>query len=88
MKHNTEPTDLETRPMITKPLKGSPQNVPTGIGAEKSSRGYGSASLLEAPTPRRTQKSLLPANLRELLIASEVDSSRNRNFLNSDLTSG
>ena len=40
--------DLETRPGKAMPLKGSPQDVPNDSGVEKSSRGYGSASLLEA----------------------------------------
>ena len=52
---NSEPTDLETRSTVAKPLKGSPQNPPNDSDVEKSLRGYGSASLLKALRLRRTQ---------------------------------
>ena len=57
---NSEPTDLETRSTIAKPLQGS-QNVPNDSGIEKSPRGYGSASVLEALEFRRAQLEVPPA---------------------------
>ena len=52
---NSEQTDLEIRSGIAKPLKGSPQNIPNDSGVDKSPRGYGSASLLEALEFRRAR---------------------------------
>ena len=63
---NSELTDLETRSTITKPLKGSPQNVPNDSGVEKSAGGCGSASLFVALTFRRAQLEVPAAHLREL----------------------
>ena len=60
---NSEPTDLETGSTIAKPLKGSPQNDPNDSGVEKSARGFGSASLLEALKFRQAQLAV-PAALR------------------------
>ena len=58
---NSEPTDLETRSTIAKPLTGSPQNSPNDSGVETSLRGYICASLLEALRFRRAQLEVLAA---------------------------
>ena len=73
---NSEPTHLEASSTVAKPLKGSPQNDPNDSCAEKSPRGYGTASLLETLKFRQAQLEILAVCASQ----GAMDSLRNEQF--------